>query len=337
MPRAAHVTIRDVALRAGVSHQTVSRVINNSERVAPDTRTRVLSAIQELDYRPNAIARDMARGRTLTLACFAPNLTDYTFASLIEGAETEARRHGYLLFAASAPDPAAFGSLLEQFISNQRTEGLLVINPYIDERYLLVPGNTPVVFLGACARDRQVSSVVLDERLAGWMAASHILELGHRRIAHISGPLLEDCALDRRAGYETALQSAGLPPGPAWEGDWSATSGFEAVQAWLQGGATFTALFAQNDRMAIGAIRALRQAGKRVPQDVSVIGFDDIPLASYFDPPLTTIRQDTFEMGRAAARLLLQAVEQPKALPQQLRLPPTLVVRASTDRVMNPN
>lgn len=335
MPPRSHATIREVAARAGVSHQTVSRVINANERVSPETRARVEAVIAELGYTPNAIARSMAHGQSRTIACFSPNLTDYTFASIIEGAETEARQHGYFLISASAPDPETFQTLVDQLVVNRRTDGMLVINPYIDARHTLVPGGVASVYLGAGARRGEVSSVALDERGAGRMATQHLLGLGHRRIALVSGPQYEDCSVDRQAGYCAALQAAGLEPDPALmiEGDWSATSGYLAVQRLLADGRQFTALFAQNDRMAVGCIRALREAGRQVPGDISVIGFDDMPLASYFDPPLTTVRQDTFSIGREAVRLLLAALEETEAPAQQVRLPVDLILRSSTQPV----
>jgi LacI family repressor for deo operon, udp, cdd, tsx, nupC, and nupG len=326
------VTIREVAARAGVSHQTVSRVINDSERVNPETRARVEAAIQELGFQPNAIARFMAQGRTRTFACFSPNLTDYTFAAIIDGAETEARRHGYFLMSASAPDEAAFSTLVKQLVTSHRTEGLLIINPYADSRHRLLPKNVPVVFAGARPRTESAESVSLDDEAAGEAATQHLINLGHQRIALLSGPLIEDCSQDRLTGYRAALAKAGFPFNPELilEGDWSASSGYRAAQSLMERGLPFTALFAENDRMAIGAIRALREGGRRVPEDISVIGFDDMPLASYFDPPLTTVRQDLFTMGREAAQLLMRAVEQPDHSNQHLRMSGEIIIRSST-------
>jgi LacI family repressor for deo operon, udp, cdd, tsx, nupC, and nupG len=328
------VTIREVAEQAQVSHQTVSRVINNSERVSPETRGRVLAAIDELGYRPNAIARIMAQGRTRTLACLSPNLTDYTFASIIEGAEVEARQNGYFLLSASAPDEATFALLVEQLIESRRTDGLLVINPYTDQRFRLVPRDVRMVYLGSQPRDEQVDSVSIDDEGAGQSACQHLIDLGHRRIATITGPTCEDCSQDRSGGYRYSLLNAGLAPDPdlVIEGDWSATSGYNAIRILVERQVYFSAVFAQNDRMAVGAIQALREAHLKVPQDVSIIGFDDMPLSSYFDPPLTTIRQDTFELGRRAAQLLLTAVEDPTLETRQLLLPAELVVRNSTSQ-----
>src|SRR5512139_595267 len=152
-------TIRDVAREAGVSHQTVSRVINGSEDVLPETRAQVEEVIQRLGYRPSAIARSMARGQTHTLACISPNLTDYTFASVIEGAETEARRDGYFILSSSATDPEAFRALVDELVHHRRVDGLIIINPYSDDRYKHIPQDFPVVFVGARSHGEAISSV----------------------------------------------------------------------------------------------------------------------------------------------------------------------------------
>lgn len=328
----SRVTIRDVAAQARVSHQTVSRVINDSQRVRPATRARVETAIAELGYRPNAIARFMARGRTGSLACLAPNLIDYTFASIIEGAQIEARAQGFFLLSASAPDEETFASLVDQLVDSRRTEGIMVINPYADGRYALLPHSFPTVFIGARPRAEAADSVALDDATVAQQAAQHLLELGHRRLGMVTGPLVEDCAQDRSAGFHAALSAAGLTAEPAWvlEGDWSATSGYGALLQLAAAGPLPQAIFAQNDRMAVGILRAARDLGLRIPDELSVIGVDDIPLAAYFAPPLTTMRQDFIAIGREAARLLIHAVAEPEAPRRHLRLPAELVVRRST-------
>jgi LacI family repressor for deo operon, udp, cdd, tsx, nupC, and nupG len=328
----SRATIRDVAALAGVSHQTVSRVINGDGRVRPITRQRVEAAIAELDFRPNAIARFMATGSTRTFTCLAPNLTDYTFARIIEGAEREARRHGYYLFSASAEDEATFATLVDQLVTSRRTEGLLVINPYADGRHRHLPADVPTVFVGARPREEAVDSVALDDEGAAVIATQHLLGLGHQHIATICGPMREDCSQDRLAGYQAAVAAAGLSADPDLiiEGDWSATTGHEALQRLMRLAHPPTAIFAQNDRMAIGVLRAAREAGLRVPGQLAVIGVDDMPLASYFEPSLTTMRQDLVAIGCQAAGLLICAVENPGAERQHLRLPAELIVREST-------
>jgi DNA-binding LacI/PurR family transcriptional regulator len=331
MPQ-SRVTIRDVAKHAGVSHQTVSRVINNSKHVAPQTRKKVQASIEELDYRPNAIARSMALGRTCLLACLAPNLTDFTFACLVEGAEVEAREHGYFLISSSAPTPDILQHLLNELIESRRVSGLIVINPYIDERYTYLPKDYPLIFIGSHAREPGISSVTLNDELAGYLAVQHLISLGHRHIAMVTGAMIEDCAQKRCMGFEKALEEAGITRTACQvvQGDWSATSGRDAFLAMAATGNIPSAVFAQNDRMAIGVMQAARDLGISVPEQLSVIGLDDLPLASYFAPPLTTIRQDIIKIGSKAAQLLIENIEDPSHPTQSLTIDPELIVRKST-------
>ena len=332
-------TIKDVAERAGVSYQTVSRVANGKGEVLPATRRRVEKAMQALHYRPSMIARSMVAGRAFTLCCISPNLTDYTFASLIEGAEAEARQQGYLLLSASAAHESDVKRLCEEVVESGRVDGVLAINPYADARHrafeALHAEGIPVVYLGARPRQIKIPSVHLDDAGAGYQATQHLIALGHRRIATLLGPTNEDCVGDRLDGYRRALREAEISFSKKLvaQGDWSATAGYECTRALLNAQIAFTALFAQNDRMAIGAIRALRERGLGVPHDVSVIGFDDMPLTSYFDPPLTTMHQDTFGIGRAAAQLMLQTLNDIANTPAQISISAKLVQRASTGAV----
>jgi DNA-binding LacI/PurR family transcriptional regulator len=329
-------TLKDVAERAGVSYQTVSRVVNGKADVLPATRRRVAKALRALNYRPSAIARSMVAGRAFTLACISPNLTDYTFASLIEGAEAEARQNGYLLLSASAAQESDVALFCEEIVHSGRVDGVLVINPYADSRHRhfekLFAQGIPVVYVGARPRRGKIHSVHLDDEDVGYQAAKYLLQLGHHQIATLLGPSNEDCVSDRLEGYKRALAEAGIPFSKKLvaQGDWSASSGYTLLQRLLTAQTPFTAVFAQNDRIAIGAIRALREHGLRVPDEVSVLGVDDMPLASYFDPPLTTFRQDTFQIGRTAAQLMLQSIEKRRLPGKRISLPATLIVRAST-------
>ncbi|PKN90784.1 MAG: hypothetical protein CVU45_02070 [Chloroflexi bacterium HGW-Chloroflexi-7] len=325
-------TIRDVAQFAGVSHQTVSRVINQYERINPDTRKKVEDAIEALGYHPSAIARSMSSGGTRTFACISPNLTDFTFASMIEGAEAYAREQGYFLISATAPDALSFKTLVEQLVQSRRTEGLLVINPYADKRYLYLPKDVPVVLMGARPRTKGLASVALDDKQGGYLATKHLLSLGHTQIALISGPLEEDCVQDRINGYKKALHEAGLAFDKELisSGDWSATSGQSCIENLIKQGTKFSAVFAQNDRMATGAIHFLQKIGWHIPEDVSIVGFDDMPLSSYFNPSITTIRQDIPILGINAVRLLINKKEDPCEEIQQLLYTPELVIRDST-------
>ncbi len=325
-------TIRDVARRVGVSHQTVSRVINGSTLVNPETRARVEAAIAELDYRPSAIARSMARGRANTLACIAPNLTDYTFAQIIEGAEREARQHGYFLVSSSAATADDFDELCNELVGHSRVDGLMVINPFADDRHRHLPKNFPLVFVGGVSNTPSIGSVSLDDEKAGYDATRHLLSLGRTRLAMVTGPMREDCSRDRTEGYARALREAGLPVdyGMIIEGDWSATSGQDALFALGELGRLPDAIFAQNDRMALGVLHAARDMGIAVPRQLAVIGVDDMPLSSHFDPPLSTMQQDMVRIGQEAARMLVSAIDaRPDAL-RHIKLTAKLIVRQST-------
>jgi LacI family repressor for deo operon, udp, cdd, tsx, nupC, and nupG len=330
------ITIRDVAAEAGVSHQTVSRVINANERVSPETRAKVEAAIESLGYSPSAIARSMAKGRTGILACIAPNLTDYTFARIIQGAEQEARHHGFFLLSASAPDETIFTALIDQLVPSRQAEGIIVINPYADGRFNHLPDQFPLVFAGARPREDAMNSVALDDVTAGRIATNHLLEQGHRSIATITGRMVEDCAQDRLAGYQQALLAAGVPQQPAFvaEGDWTASSGFAALHQLMQTDTPPTAIFVQNDQMAAGVLRAAADLDLAVPEQLSLIGIDDIPMASYLSPPLTTLRQDFAEIGRLAVQLLIDRVKQPSSQRQHLTLPAALISRHSTKSLL---
>ncbi|MEO5888279.1 MAG: LacI family DNA-binding transcriptional regulator [Anaerolineales bacterium] len=332
MMPSSHPTIRDVAKQAGVSHQTVSRVINGSEDVLPETRALVEAAIQDMRYRPSAIARSMARGQTHTLACISPNLTDYTFASVIEGAEMEARKHNYFLLSSSATDPEAFRELVDELIGHRRVDGLIVINPYSDQRFEYVPQNFPLVFVGAQSHEKNISSVCLDDEKVAYEAAYHLISLGYLNIAMVTGPMEEDCSRDRTEGYRRALHEAGIAFDESMviEGDWSATSGQSALLSLVEQGRVPTAVFAQNDRMALGVLRAARNINLKVPSQLAVIGVDDMPLSSYFDPPLTTMRQDMPRIGQEATRMLLDMIQKKNTDLREVKLPAQLIVRQST-------
>jgi DNA-binding LacI/PurR family transcriptional regulator len=328
-------TIRDVARQAGVSHQTVSRVINASEDVTPETRERVEIAIAELGYRPNAIARSMASGQTRTLACISPNLTDYTFASIIEGAEIEARRLGYFLLSSSARDAESFKDLVDELVGHRRVDGLLIMNPYSDERYQLLPETFPTVFVGARSRGENTCSVCLDDEAVAYNATRHLIECGHQRIGMITGPMAEDCSMDRMVGFQKAVEERHLPfvPELIIEGDWSASSGHAALMQIAANGDLPGAIFVQNDRMAMGVLRAARDLNIVVPDQLSIIGVDDMPLTQHFDPPLTTMRQDMPRLGLEAARILIHAIDGAQNLQCQMKLPAELVMRQSVKKI----
>jgi LacI family repressor for deo operon, udp, cdd, tsx, nupC, and nupG len=330
------VTIKDVAARAGVSRQTVSRVLNDEGVVAEATRARVLAAIDELGYRPNAIARSLVSQRTYTLGLLTADFNDYTHARIIEGAEAEAREHGYLIFVSGA-EHGPYGEPLccSPILSQHHAEGLFIVYHGTDtdshEIFEHIPRDLPIVTIGYAPNQENIVTVGIANYQGARQATQHLLELGHRRIAHITGPIQMYASQERRHGYTAALQEAGVTPEDSWvaRGDWSTSGGYQATLQLLDRNFGLTALFVQNDRMAMGALQALREHKLRVPQDVAVVGFDNIPSTPYFDPPLTTIHQPNYELGRTGARLLIDLINGKPAPSAPIRLATELVIRHS--------
>jgi LacI family transcriptional regulator len=331
----SRVTLHDVADLAGVSHQTVSRVINNSDNVRPETRERVEAAILELHYRPNAIARSMVRGITHTLGCISPNLTDPVFTRIIESAQIEARRQGFFILIGNAKTDDEFQPLLDELL-NRRVDGLIVLNARDDDRYKslepLARNGSPIVYVKNSPGDVPVSSVRCDDIQGGYLATKHLLDQDHKKIATIIGPENEQCTGERLEGCRIALDEAGLtlPDDLIAHGDWSSQSGSAAMKKLLDYSGAFSAIFAQNDRMAAGAIRTLRESGYRVPDDYSIIGYDNGPLAFLIDPPLTTIAQPLEEFGEQAARILIETIQGKFHQPVDFCATPELIKRQST-------
>jgi DNA-binding LacI/PurR family transcriptional regulator len=310
-------TIRDVAARAGVSHQTVSRVINDDPRVAPETHARVVAAIRELDYEPNTIARSLTSNRTHTLGIVTYNVSEYALGQTVAGAETEARKHGYFLFVGSVADAAdeADEQAYLRLMLNRRVEGLILDWPTLraKSRNSLesVIERVPLVAIAADPDLARVQGVDIDNRTGGHEATAFLIEQGHRRIATITGPLAWNAASARLDGYHDALAAAGVTsslPLVRHAQDWSPEEGRAEMGQLLNSGAKFTAVFAQSDMLALGAMTAILARGLRVPEDVSVMGYDDIPVASFLNPPLTTMRQPIRDLGALAARLLIDAI-----------------------------
>lgn len=331
MANRKRITIADVARNAGVSKQTVSRVINDKPDVAPDTRKRIQSIINAMGYTPDPIARSM-KGSTHTFGCITPNLSDFNFSSIVQAAQTEARENGYFFLTVSAPSEFDVRPILDEMMS-RRVDGLMVINPRDDNRYRhflpLIDSGLPIVYVKNTPVHEAVSAVCLDDLTGGFIATNYLISLGHTAIITILGPENEECTQSRLAGYQQALREAGLQheQGLTIHGDWSASSGKFAIKKLLGYGVHFSAIFAQNDRMALGAIHAIRKAGLRVPQDISVIGYDDLPLTAYFDPPLTTIRQPIDKFGQIGTQLLIEMTKKPDTAPKVVQLDPTLVIR----------
>jgi DNA-binding LacI/PurR family transcriptional regulator len=332
---AKRVTIQDVASKAGVSRQTVSRVINGKGEVSGRTRERVLAVIQELGYRPSEIARSLVRHKTNTLGLITADFSDYFFTQVIVGAEAEARRHGYFFLLCSTERNPADEPEYLRLLSERQVDGVLFARPSTepDSRHLasLIRQGVPCVCTAYRLPGESLIVVDVDNELGGRLATGCLLRAGRRRIGMITGPPHWLSARNRWRGYRAALEEGGLPydEGIIAFGDWSYESGYAAMKALLEEEPALDGLFAHNDCMAIGAMRALAECGRRVPDDVAVVGFDDIPVAAYCNPPLSTVRQPMRQVGELAARLLIDAVEGRNPERKEVLLEPELIVRQS--------
>lgn len=282
------VTLNDVARAAGVSHQTVSRVINEHPSVAPATRARVLAAIRELGYRPNALARKLVTGRSKTVGIVGFGTTFYGPAQMVLSVERALKGRGYGFALASVDDlerPSLEGAVRE--LGRHDVEGLILITPLREVSLAEIDalcGGRPFVMIDV-AKGSPLPSVVIDQGHGSALATRHLVDLGHHHVAEISGPLAWHDAWARHEAWRETLLKAGLTPGRSVEGDWTAEGGYRAAEALLSSGERFTALVVGNDQMALGALAALSERGVRVPEEVSVVGFDDVPEARFYRPP----------------------------------------------------
>ena len=321
----------DVAKLAGVSHQTVSRVINDSAHVRPETKQRVLAAMRQLDYRPNRAARALVTGRSGALGVVSFDTTLYGPGSTLFAIEQAAHAAGYFITIVSllALDRASVLGAVER-LRVQGVDGILVITPQEGAADALVnlPAGVPLVAVEA-GRPNSVPLVAVDQFAGAVSATQLLLDLGHETAWHVSGPREFLEAQQRVDGWRATLESAGALVPPVLVGDWSPASG-SRVGLQLAADPQVSAIFVANDQMALGVLRALHERGREIPGEVSIVGFDDIPEAQYFTPPLTTVRQDFGEMGRSAMRLLLELIQDTGQPPQRVTIAPELVVRRST-------
>jgi DNA-binding LacI/PurR family transcriptional regulator len=319
----------DVARLAGVSHQTVSRVLNDHPNVRPLTRERVLAAIRELAYRPNAAARTLVTRRTHMLGVISFDTMLYGPASMLYGFE-RAAHDAYFVSVASLPalDRGSMLDAVDRFLG-QGIEGIIVIATQDTAVAALahVPPEVPLVAVG-CGTRAAVTSVAIDNAAGAATATRYLLSLGHETVYHVAGPVSCLDAHERIDGWRQVLIDADVRQPGVLVGDWSASSGYE-MGCRLASDPGVTAVFCGNDTMALGVMRALAERGLRVPGDVSIVGFDDVPEAGYYLPPLTTMRQDFGEVGRRALSTLIDRMSGAIAAGLRVRVAPELIVRAS--------
>lgn len=331
-PRPRAASIRDVARLAGVSHQTVSRVLNGYPGVREETRTRVLAAIGELGFRPSRAGRMLSirRSETIGVLADATGASDYGPASCVRAVANAAREHGFYATVAHLSPVSPDVITAADELLGQDVEGIVIVAP----RAVVLSGlaalgmNLPIV----CAQGQQedtggIPVASVDQQAGVRMVMRYLIERGHERILHLAGPAGWNEAQARLRSYESELRAAGLPVLPPVRGHWTSDSGYETGRGIARRvtAGEVTAVFSSNDQMALGLLHAFREAGLDVPRDVSVAGFDDIPESAYFWPPITTVRQDFGELGKRCVALLVDAIRGRRSGEELARMPPVIV------------
>lgn len=327
------VTILDIAREAGVSPSTVSRVLNGTVPVTEDKREAVLAVARKLHYQPNTVAQGLVRGRTQAIGILTQSIASPFYGEILLGIEQGLARSGYQPIIASGNWRTDDEIAALDVLSARRVDGLIVFAGVLSDDHLYeVASNMPLIVIGRSVAGIEHQCLSLDNFGAAEEATQLLISLGHRRIVHIAGPNTHQDAAERCAGYRQALTALGLPIDEQLiiQGDYTEQSGLMATQALLSRGVLFTALFAANDQMAAGARLALYRHNLRVPDDISLIGFDDQPASAYCIPPLTTVRQPTHSIGHAAAQAVLQLLD--KQVLQLPNLTTELIIRESTSR-----
>lgn len=327
-------TIKEVAKKAGVSYATVSHVINNTRFVAKDTRARVLSAMQEVNYRPNDLARSLRSGKTNTIGLVIPDSANPFFAEVARSIEGAAYQLGYSVILCNTEQDPAREEFYVDVLSKKQIDGVIftATGEQTGPLKFLLEKGIPLVLINRDLSNITLDAVLIDDKQGGYLATRHLIELGHRRIACIAGPRTTTPSGDRMTGYQKALVEAGISFDEALmvRGDYHPGSGFEITRTWLALPDPPTAIFSSNDLMAVGALGAAAQAQVRVPEDLSVIGYDDIELARFTSPPLTTIAQPKSKIGALATQFLAERIADKSYPTRRVTLPVELIIREST-------
>ncbi len=327
-------TLMDVARAADVSIASASRAINGLDNVTADVRARVLEAASKLRYVPHWGARSLAMNRTNTIGLLLPDIYGEFFSEIIRGVDVAARAKGlHLLVSGSHGDLSEAVAAVRAM--GGRVDGLLVMSPFVDSQDLaaVLPLNLPLVTIASRIGAANHSAISVDNFGGGCMAVRHLVEVGCKRVAHISGPVQNFEAQERKRGFETVMAEA-FPGQPLLiaEGEFTEDSGYAAMRRFLERDEVPDGLFAANDMMAVGALLALKEAGLSIPDDVAVMGFDDVPMARFTSPPLSTLRVGVYEMGRQGLEMLTEAFEDSDAEGRSIVISPELVVRGSSAR-----
>lgn len=326
----ARVTIADVARAAGVSAQTVSRVVNGKGEISPETRQIVTEVIERLGYRPSAIARSLATNRTWTLGLLIPDIANPFFPEIVRGAEDTARQRGYTIFVCNTAENPDQEAAVLQLLEERRVDGVVVCSSRLpDERlHALLAHHPAAVLVNRPAPDAVAGAVRIDDAAGTRRAVQHLLESGRRTIGMLAGPPSSYSAQERRRSFEAALATAGLSDALVLPCAPNLAGGLAAAKELLTMHPTIDGLICYNDLVAIGALQSCAELGRRVPEEVAIVGCDDIMLAALVTPPLTTLRIDKYQLGVAAINMLFDRMEG-RVSSERVLLPLELVVRAS--------
>jgi DNA-binding LacI/PurR family transcriptional regulator len=329
------ITMRQIAVRARVSVGTVSHVINNTAGVREPVRRRVLEAIEHLGYQPSLLARGLRRNRTTIIGVIIPDISNPFFPLVVRGVEDIAYQNSYRLMLCNADNDAQKEQVYFDELRAYRMAGLIVI-PSANSRLVAAAASTqgelPVICLDRCPDGWNGDRITVDNTEGAYQAIHYLLELGHRRIAAITGQLHVTSAVERLKGFKRALREGGISIAPEYiqEGRFDRLSGYEKGLLLLQFSPRPTAIFAANDLVALGVLAALRELGLRCPEDVSLVGFDDLELASFTNPALTTVAQPAYQLGSRAAALLFERLGGENLPAQHIVMKTALKMRAST-------
>src|SRR5215212_3744334 len=333
----AAVTLRDVARIAGVHPATVSRALNEETRalVNEETARRVLKAAEELGYRPNPIARGLKTNRTYTIGVLIPDLTNPLFPPILRGIEDTLVTAGYTALTANTDNDPERELLDSQTMRARQVDGIIAATARRDHRLhdALLEAGIDLVLVNRRQAELPVSSATADDRMGMRLSVEHLLSLGHRRIAHLAGPLDYSTGLDRNESFHEAMRAGEVEPDPSLvlvAEAFTEAEGARLCEELIASGAEFTAVAAANDLLALGCYDVFAKRGVVCPEDVSVVGFNDMPFADRFQPPLTTIHIPHYEIGKAAGELMLERLQDADSPPRDVRLEPSLVVRGST-------
>ncbi len=327
------VTMADVAREAGVSMMTVSRVVNHKGDVSPDTRQRILEIIERVGYRPSGIARGLATQRTRTLGLVIPDIANAFFASVARGVESQAYSKDYSVFLCNTNEDPQREMEVLQSLDEKRVDGVVLCSSRLgdDELCPLLGRHPAVVLVNRLLDGGDVGMVMIDDECGGRLATQHLLQTGHRAVGLLAGPETSYSGRQRGMGYRAALAEGGVSYSPGWVRHCAprVDGGQRAARHLLSARPDLTALVCYNDLVAVGALQACAELGRRVPADVALVGYDDIPLAELVVPPLTTCRVPGDELGRRAVQLLLGQIDGLNEQGERVVLRPELIVRAS--------